>query len=56
MTHQLQNLFSVIPLSLEVDLNAVTSIADVRHIVMKLFWRLVTLCYMHYLNDVLYNN
>ena len=27
----------------------VTSIADVRPIVMKLLWRLVTLCYMQYL-------
>ena len=59
MTHSLQILFSCIPLILEVDLNAVTSIADIRHIVIKLLWRLVTLCYMHCLNnsvhDVLYN-
>ena len=38
--------FSVIPLILEVDFNAVTLLVDVRHIEMKLLWRLVKVCYI----------
>ena len=37
---------SVISLILEVDFNAVTLLVDVRHIEMKLLWRLVKVCYM----------